>query len=135
MLQPRLITCWLIRQMAPIHTSPGNSVPLGPLGAFAGRLLIFDIIGVVTNALPSLPPDTSQLTRVTLISAAISDELSGPHASWVESCTCPPGFAGQFCEQCAPGFTRQDPGGGPLSPCVPCNCHQHGSCHQETGSI
>ncbi|XP_029692909.1 laminin subunit gamma-3 isoform X1 [Takifugu rubripes] len=76
---------------------------------------------------------TSQLTSVTLISAAISDKLSGPHARWVESCTCPPGFAGQFCEQCAPGFTRQDPGGGPLSPCVPCNCHQHGTCHQETG--
>uniref|UniRef100_H3D7F3 Laminin, gamma 3 n=1 Tax=Tetraodon nigroviridis TaxID=99883 RepID=H3D7F3_TETNG len=76
---------------------------------------------------------TSQLASVTLTSAAISADLSGPRAPWVESCSCPPGFAGQFCEQCAPGFTRQDPGRGPLSPCVPCDCHQHGTCHQETG--
>lgn len=79
--------------------------------------------------------DTSQLTSVTLTSAAISADLSSPSAPWVESCSCPPGFAGQFCEQCAPGFTRQDPNGGPLSPCTPCDCHQHGTCHQETGII
>uniref|UniRef100_A0A8C2D474 Laminin, gamma 3 n=1 Tax=Cyprinus carpio TaxID=7962 RepID=A0A8C2D474_CYPCA len=55
------------------------------------------------------------------------------HASWVEECSCPRGFTGQFCEHCAPGFTRETPNGGPLSPCVPCNCNQHGTCHPETG--
>ncbi|XP_016298992.1 laminin subunit gamma-3-like [Sinocyclocheilus anshuiensis] len=56
-----------------------------------------------------------------------------PHASWVEECTCPTGFTGQFCERCAPGFTRETPNGGTFSPCVPCNCNQHGTCHAETG--
>lgn len=76
---------------------------------------------------------TSQLAGVTLTSALISRDPASPPAPWVESCSCPPGFAGQFCERCAPGFTREDPSRGPLSACVPCNCHRHGTCHPETG--
>ncbi|XP_034565301.1 laminin subunit gamma-3 isoform X1 [Notolabrus celidotus] len=76
---------------------------------------------------------TSQLAKITLTSAFISSSPAGPPAPWVEFCSCPLGFAGQFCEQCAAGFTRENPGRGPLSPCVPCNCHQHGTCHPETG--
>uniref|UniRef100_A0A4W5Q2S6 Laminin, gamma 3 n=1 Tax=Hucho hucho TaxID=62062 RepID=A0A4W5Q2S6_9TELE len=85
---------------------------------------------------PVHQPDTSQLSGVTLASAApFSSPVtpSTPPAPWVEVCTCPPGFRGQFCEYCAPGFTREVPNGGPLSPCVPCTCHQHGPCHSETG--
>ncbi|XP_068190889.1 laminin subunit gamma-3 [Antennarius striatus] len=76
---------------------------------------------------------TSQLARVTLTSAFISSGPSSRPAPWVESCSCPQGFAGQFCEQCAPGFTREDPGKGAISTCVPCQCHQHGTCHPQTG--
>uniref|UniRef100_A0A669CIN5 Laminin, gamma 3 n=1 Tax=Oreochromis niloticus TaxID=8128 RepID=A0A669CIN5_ORENI len=88
---------------------------------------IFDI-----PPFPSLP-DTSQLAGVTMTSAVVSADPAFPPAPWVESCSCPPGFAGQFCEQCAPGFTREEPARGPLSACIPCNCHQHGTCHPETG--
>uniref|UniRef100_A0A8P4KP52 Laminin, gamma 3 n=1 Tax=Dicentrarchus labrax TaxID=13489 RepID=A0A8P4KP52_DICLA len=77
--------------------------------------------------------DAGVLAGVTLTSAFISSGPASPPAPWVESCSCPPGFAGQFCERCAPGFTREDPGRGPLSTCVPCNCHKHGTCHPETG--
>ncbi|KAM9441406.1 laminin subunit gamma-3 isoform 2-T2 [Clarias gariepinus] len=80
---------------------------------------------------------TSQLSGVTLTSATVVESYyyipSAPPAPWVEVCTCPPGFIGQFCEQCAPGFTRDNPNGGPYSPCVPCNCNHHGTCHPETG--
>ncbi|XP_030006241.1 laminin subunit gamma-3-like [Sphaeramia orbicularis] len=74
-----------------------------------------------------------KLAGVTLTSAFISSAAAGPPAPWVEYCSCPLGFAGQFCEQCAPGFTREEAGRGPLSACVPCNCHHHGTCHPETG--
>ncbi|XP_026859944.2 laminin subunit gamma-3 [Electrophorus electricus] len=80
---------------------------------------------------------TSQLSGVTLISATlVKDHSSTPHqppAPWVEACTCPLGFTGQFCERCASGFSRETPSSGPYSPCVPCNCNQHGTCHPETG--
>uniref|UniRef100_A0A7N6B0H3 Laminin, gamma 3 n=1 Tax=Anabas testudineus TaxID=64144 RepID=A0A7N6B0H3_ANATE len=100
-------------------------------------LLTSASISCMTNALfifsSRLSPDTSQLAGVTLTSAVISSSPANHPAPWVETCSCPLGFAGQFCEQCAPGFTRKVPGRGPLSACVPCNCHQHGSCHPETG--
>ncbi|KAK7896102.1 hypothetical protein WMY93_021427 [Mugilogobius chulae] len=76
---------------------------------------------------------TAQLAEVILTSAFISTGAESPPAPWVEFCSCPVGFMGQFCEQCSPGFTREQPGRGPLSPCVPCNCHHHGTCHPETG--
>ncbi|XP_053709504.1 laminin subunit gamma-3 isoform X1 [Synchiropus splendidus] len=76
---------------------------------------------------------TSQLAGVTLTSALPSSGTSGVRAPWVESCSCPPGYAGQFCEQCAEGFTRSSQSQGPFSTCVPCSCHQHGNCHPETG--
>ncbi|XP_016112626.1 laminin subunit gamma-1-like [Sinocyclocheilus grahami] len=76
---------------------------------------------------------TSQISRVSLESAVRKNDIMAPHASWVEECTCPTGFTGQFCERCAPGFTRETPNGGTFSPCVPCNCNQHGTCHAETG--
>lgn len=79
--------------------------------------------------------DTSELSMVTLESAVQVNDVEGrgPPASWVEVCSCPTGFAGQFCELCATGFTRETPNGGPFTPCVPCNCNEHGTCHPETG--
>ncbi|XP_077478681.1 laminin subunit gamma-3 [Stigmatopora argus] len=76
---------------------------------------------------------TSQLCEVTLTSASPTTDPTAPPAPWVETCRCPTGFLGQFCERCAPGFTRDVPGGGPFSTCVPCDCHGHGICHPESG--
>ncbi|XP_076867326.1 laminin subunit gamma-3 [Brachyhypopomus gauderio] len=77
---------------------------------------------------------TSQLSGVTLTSATLDGHAPyQPLAPGVEACTCPLGFTGQFCERCAPGFTRETPSGGPYSSCVPCSCNKHGTCHPETG--
>ncbi|XP_044031394.1 laminin subunit gamma-3 [Siniperca chuatsi] len=103
-----------------------------PLSAFEFQRLLYNLTAFrISNA--GGHNYTSQLAGVTLTSAFISSGPASPPAPWVESCSCPLGFAGQFCERCAPGFTWEDPGRGPFSTCVPCNCHQHGTCHPETG--
>jgi laminin gamma 1 len=60
--------------------------------------------------------------------------MSGAGAHWVESCTCPNGYVGQFCEECKPGY-RHDPSfGGPNAACVPCECNGHADyCDAESG--
>lgn len=58
----------------------------------------------------------------------------GVPVAWVESCSCPVGYEGQFCERCTSGYRRESPGLGPYSPCVPCACNGHSeTCDPETG--
>ena len=55
-------------------------------------------------------------------------------ASNVELCTCPDGYVGQFCEDCAPGYHRDPPNSGPYARCIPCNCNGHSEvCDVNTG--
>jgi coxsackievirus/adenovirus receptor len=55
-------------------------------------------------------------------------------ATWIEMCTCPTGYVGQFCESCAPGYRHDPPGGGSFSQCIPCNCNSHADlCDPDTG--
>lgn len=76
-------------------------------------------------------PDAGYLDDVTILSARHGP---GIPATWVESCTCPTGYLGQFCEQCALGYRRETPSLGPYSPCVPCFCNGHSeTCNPETG--
>ncbi|XP_052121293.1 laminin subunit gamma-1 isoform X1 [Frankliniella occidentalis] len=59
---------------------------------------------------------------------------AGQSAQWIEMCTCPEGYVGQFCESCAPGFRHDPVHGGPFARCVPCNCHGHADiCDADTG--
>ncbi|XP_023387000.1 laminin subunit gamma-1 isoform X2 [Pteropus vampyrus] len=71
------------------------------------------------------------LDDVTLASARPGP---GVPATWVEACTCPAGYGGQFCETCLSGYRRETPSLGPYSPCVPCACNGHSeTCDPETG--
>lgn len=72
------------------------------------------------------------LCEVQLTSARAQPGLAPP-ASWVETCSCPQGYTGQFCELCALGYKREIPRGGPYTSCVPCTCNQHGTCDPSTG--
>uniref|UniRef100_A0A182X6E3 LANB2 n=1 Tax=Anopheles quadriannulatus TaxID=34691 RepID=A0A182X6E3_ANOQN len=59
---------------------------------------------------------------------------AGRQATWIEQCTCPEGYLGQFCESCAPGYRHNPARGGPFMPCVPCDCNKHAEiCDSETG--
>ncbi|KAI3375169.1 hypothetical protein L3Q82_021076, partial [Scortum barcoo] len=69
------------------------------------------------------------LDNVQLVSARRGD---GIPARWVHTCSCPPGYEGNFCEQCSAGFKRKVPSDGAFSPCEPCSC-RGGSCDPQTG--
>ncbi|XP_065226711.1 laminin subunit gamma-1 [Planococcus citri] len=59
---------------------------------------------------------------------------AGTPAPWVETCTCPENYVGQFCESCAPGTRHEIISGGAFSTCVPCNCNEHAKiCDADTG--
>ncbi|NWX38192.1 LAMC1 protein, partial [Notiomystis cincta] len=71
------------------------------------------------------------LDDVTITSAR---PAPGVPVAWVESCSCPVGYEGQFCERCTAGYRRESPSLGPYSPCVPCSCNGHSeTCDNETG--
>ncbi|XP_022254647.1 laminin subunit gamma-1-like, partial [Limulus polyphemus] len=60
---------------------------------------------------------------------------NGGTANWVENCTCPRGYVGQFCESCDQGYTRNIPGGSRFAKCIPCNCRRVSyDCHREAGT-
>ncbi|KAK5860490.1 hypothetical protein PBY51_021964 [Eleginops maclovinus] len=69
------------------------------------------------------------LNNVRLVSARRGD---GAPASWVQTCKCPTGYDGDFCDQCTAGFRRSVPALGAFSPCEPCSC-RGGSCDPQTG--
>lgn len=69
------------------------------------------------------PRGTGFLDNVALLSARIGS--SGAPAPWMEQCSCPEGYVGNFCEGCDSGYTRRVRNGGKFSDCVACNCHGH----------
>lgn len=69
------------------------------------------------------------LNNVQLVTARRGEGVPAP---WVQTCNCPPGYDGEFCERCSAGFRRRIPADGAFSPCEPCNC-RGGSCDPQTG--
>ncbi|XP_062938423.1 laminin subunit gamma-3 [Cynocephalus volans] len=103
-----------------------------PLPSFHFQRLLANLTALHIWASGQSPSPSGQvfLTEVQLTSA--QPGLSPP-ASWVETCSCPKGYTGQFCESCAPGYKRETPLGGPYANCIPCTCNQHGTCDPNTG--
>ncbi|XP_029776916.1 laminin subunit gamma-3 [Suricata suricatta] len=111
------------------ETSEDVDPPLPPFH-FQQLLANLTALRIRAGGQSGSPPGRVYLTEVRLTSARRG--LSPP-ASWVEACSCPEGYTGQFCESCAPGYKRETPLGGPYTSCVPCTCNQHGTCDPHTG--
>ncbi|XP_058158195.1 laminin subunit gamma-3 isoform X2 [Dasypus novemcinctus] len=103
-----------------------------PLPAFHFQRLLANVTALRVRASGRSPSPSGQvfLTEVRLVSA---QQGLSPPASWVETCSCPKGYTGQFCESCAPGYKKETPLGGPYASCIPCTCNQHGTCDPNTG--
>ncbi|NXT03292.1 LAMC3 protein, partial [Jacana jacana] len=111
-----------------LHEAEESAEPL--LSAFSFQRLLSNLTALRLRVSHGPGRGRLSLSEVQLTSARPG---SGPRAGWVEECTCPPGYTGQFCQSCAPGFKREIPFGGPFVSCVPCTCNQHGDCHPLTG--
>ncbi|XP_060686295.1 laminin subunit gamma-1 [Hemiscyllium ocellatum] len=108
-----------------------TSYPWRPqLSSFEFQKLLHNLTAIKIRGTYS-ENSAGHLDDVTLLTARPG---SGSPADWVEQCTCPAAYRGQFCEQCALGYRREDPGHGAFSPCVPCSCNAHSdTCNPESG--
>ncbi|XP_041371142.1 laminin subunit gamma-1-like [Gigantopelta aegis] len=103
------------------------------------RLKAEDLIGILANVTAikiraTYNPEGVGFIDDIKLETARRGFNAGDEASWVEQCTCPEGYVGQFCESCAPGFKRDPPNGGPFAQCVPCVCNGHSDvCDGNTG--
>lgn len=77
---------------------------------------------------------SSQLSDVYLTMADEDDENYSLYEELsIEKCHCPPGYVGNSCEDCAPGYYR-DSNGPHGGYCVPCQCNNHAdTCDLHTG--
>lgn len=103
-----------------IQLVPGNWMK--PDGRSATREEIMMILSNVDNVLVRLgyveaTEREVEITNIMMNSAGAYDQGLGP-ATLVEQCSCPVGYIGDSCENCAPGYVRQ-PGGAWLGRCVP----------------
>ncbi|XP_068604397.1 laminin subunit alpha-1 [Brachionichthys hirsutus] len=122
-----------------------NSVSEKPVSHGDFLSVLGDIEYVIVKASYGTRLQQSRISNITMETAVEFEEQSevtGGGARLIESCICPPGYAGLSCQECAPGFSRQ-----PLSglssrnqkslfvrPCVRCRCSNHSErCDAETG--
>ncbi|RUS87348.1 hypothetical protein EGW08_004890, partial [Elysia chlorotica] len=108
----------------------------GPISNYATREQLMVALEDVTSLLIRATYDNRQnLIRLgnVLLATAVPQDFGGRRAFAVEECTCPPGYTGFSCEECAPGFFRS--GGGRFNKeCSACQCNGHSTeCDVDTG--
>jgi laminin gamma 1 len=81
------------------------------------------------------PVDGTMMRKFEMQSAELQQSSSDrAQATWIEKCTCPHGYQGQFCENCLPGYRREVLNGDASVRCIPCSCNNHSTvCDQQTG--
>ncbi|RCN43074.1 laminin B [Ancylostoma caninum] len=77
--------------------------------------------------------ECSQSSLISVSMEFAEPQGRGQVAYEVEQCSCPPGYIGTSCEDCAPGYSRTG-GGLYLGLCERCECHGHATqCDKEYG--
>ena len=95
-------------------------------------MALADVDFILIRATDSKGTKEAGISSVTLSNIASRDEGLG-FTTAVEECSCPVGYKGLSCEDCAPGYTRSSDGLY-LGLCQPCQCYGHSAiCHAETG--
>ncbi|XP_057332116.1 basement membrane-specific heparan sulfate proteoglycan core protein isoform X8 [Microplitis mediator] len=95
-------------------------------------MALADVQSIRIKATYTTHTDEAALSHVTLDTAE-KYNTGKERAVEVEECSCPVGYSGLSCEDCAVGYTRANEGLY-LGICEPCNCNGHSShCDPETG--
>ncbi|KAF2985215.1 hypothetical protein EK904_007529 [Melospiza melodia maxima] len=128
------------RQMEVVYIDPSNPLPdrqyYGRVqlleGSFrhasSGQLVSREELLTLLSRLDGLHiralyfTETQRLALGEVGLEAASSEGSGSVAHSVEMCDCPPGYAGDSCQECGIGFYRENKGIF-AGRCVPCNCN------------
>uniref|UniRef100_A0A669QW11 Laminin subunit alpha 3 n=1 Tax=Phasianus colchicus TaxID=9054 RepID=A0A669QW11_PHACC len=108
------------------HASSNNLVSREELMIILSRLDALHIRGLYFT-------ETQRLTLGEVGLEETTSTGSGSIAYNVETCSCPPEYAGDSCQECGLGFYRENKGLF-TGRCVPCNCNGNSNrCHDGTG--
>ncbi|XP_044579347.1 basement membrane-specific heparan sulfate proteoglycan core protein isoform X6 [Cotesia glomerata] len=96
-------------------------------------MALADVEAIRIKATYTSYTDEAALSEVSLDTAE-KHNTGKERAVEVEECSCPVGYTGLSCEDCAVGYTRASEGLY-LGTCEPCNCNGHSThCDPETGT-
>lgn len=96
-------------------------------------MALADILDIFIKATYVSEMVEATLSHVALDTVSMNRTENSAIATEVEQCSCPLGYQGTSCEDCAPGYTRT---GDSIyfGLCKPCNCHGHSDeCDAKTG--
>ncbi|XP_067402634.1 laminin subunit alpha-3 isoform X1 [Emydura macquarii macquarii] len=109
------------------HASNNNLVSREELMMILSRLDGLHIRGLYYT-------ETQRLTLGEVGLEEATSTGSGSIAYNVETCSCPPDYVGDSCQECSPGFYRENKGLF-TGRCVPCNCNENSNRCQDGSGI
>nr|CAB3263372.1 laminin subunit alpha-5 [Phallusia mammillata] len=113
-----------------LHDKSGNPVSRADM-----MMILSNLQSLHIRASPEINIRSISLDDVVMTTTDYSLPIgSGPSIPAVEECTCPPGYVGHSCEECAAGHRRDDRGQY-LGYCTQCNCFPHCISCDESGNL